>query len=41
MEPLNLQWLLQNRDGTDLKNPIEDLVRLLNKYLKPDLLVID
>src|SRR6202011_2968880 len=22
---LNLQWLLQNRDWTDLKNPIEDL----------------
>src|ERR1700738_1302777 len=22
---LNLQWLLQNRDRTDLKNPIEDL----------------
>jgi hypothetical protein len=23
----NLQWLLQNRDRTDLKNPIEDLTR--------------
>src|SRR5262249_33700651 len=25
IELLNLQWLLQNRDRTDLKNPIEDL----------------
>ena len=25
IELLNLQWLLQNRDWTDLKNPIEDL----------------
>jgi hypothetical protein len=25
IELLNLQWLLQNRDRADLKNPIEDL----------------
>jgi hypothetical protein len=25
IELLNLQWLLQNRDRTNLKNPIEDL----------------
>ena len=25
IELLNLQWLLQNRDRTDLENPIEDL----------------
>jgi len=25
IELLNLQWLLQNRDRTDLNNPIEDL----------------
>ena len=25
IELLNLQWLLQNRDRTDLKNPIENL----------------
>ena len=25
IELLNLQWLVQNRDRTDLKNPIEDL----------------
>ena len=25
VELLNLQWLLQNRDRTNLKNPIEDL----------------
>ena len=25
IELLNLQWLLQNRDRTDLKNPMEDL----------------
>jgi hypothetical protein len=25
IELLNLQWLLQNRGRTDLKNPIEDL----------------
>jgi len=25
VELLNLQWLLQNRDRTDLKDPVEDL----------------
>jgi hypothetical protein len=30
IELLNLQWLLQNRDRTNVKNPIEDLAIRVN-----------
>ena len=32
IELLNLQWLLQNRDRADLKNPIEDLAVRVTCY---------